>query len=310
MEDLERVQARLDNIRTVEPILSALRTISLGSWQAALRKSTSVRRYGERLTAMLPLLVPHLPATRRAGPAVRRARGVSPAAPERIVLLVIGSERGLCGRFNAVAVERAERHLADGETVGTQVDLMALGTRVHRILRRNQLPVTWSGALSVTALPPYRLAFDLTRQWLAGYEEQELDAVDLVYNAYRGSARYEPTTVRLIPPQLPSDDRGPAPSEPLDHTRDRPWSAPIIETDPLGLYARVAEQRTAVSLYGVLLDSAAAEHAARFQLLEKATQNAERLIDELTLVVQTARQQEITQEVQELAASAGLTGPR
>jgi F-type H+-transporting ATPase subunit gamma len=259
---------------------------------------------------------------------MRRARGVSSAAPERIVVLVIGSERGLCGRFNAAAVERVERYLADRETVGTQVDLIALGTRVHRILRRHQLPVTWSGALSVTALPPYRLAFDLTRQWLARYEERELDAVDLAYNAYRGSARYEPTMVRLIPPQLPSDDRGSSPSESLDFgrsigaslgrardrsagsARDRPWSPLIIETDPLSLYARAVEQRTAVSLYGVLLDSAAAEHSARFQLLEKATQNAERLIDELTLVVQTARQQEITQEVQELAAGAGLTGPR
>jgi F-type H+-transporting ATPase subunit gamma len=310
MEDLERAQARLDNIRTVEPILSALRTISLGSWQAALKKSTSVRQYGERLTAMLPLLVPHLPATGRARPAMWRARGASSTAPQQIVVLVIGSERGLCGRFNAVAVERAEHYLVDRETAGTQVDLISLGTRVHRILRRHQLPVTWSGALSVTALPPYHLAFDLTRRWLARYEERELDAVDLVYNAYRGSARHEPTVVRLIPPQLPSDDRGPSPSEPLGHTRDRPWSPPIIETDPLSLYARVVEQRTAVSLYGVLLDSAAAEHAARFQLLEKATQNAERLIDELTLVVQTARQQEITQEVQELAAGAGLTGPR
>lgn len=293
MEDLERTETRLDNIRTVEPILSALRTISLGSWQAALKRKDSVRRYEERLTAMLPALLPHV------RPPSFPPIGGDERGEARVVALVIGSERGLCGRFNAAVVERAERYLAEQTAAGAQVELMALGTRVRRILRRHQQPLAWSGALSVTALPPYRLAFDLTRRWLTRYEEREVDAVDLVYNAYRGSARYEPTVARLIPPTLPTPE-----ADAL------PWPPPIIETGPLSLYARVVEQWATVSLYWLLLDSAAAEHSARFQLLEASTQNIERLIDELTLAVQTARQQEITQEMQELAAGAGLIGPQ
>lgn len=293
MEDLERTETRLDNIRSVEPILSALRTISLGSWQAALKRKDSVRRYEERLTAMLPALLPHV------RPPSFPPIGGDERGEARVVALVIGSERGLCGRFNAAVVERAERYLAEQAAAGAQVELMALGTRVRRILRRHQQPLAWSGALSVTALPPYRLAFDLTRLWLTRYEEREVDAVDLVYNAYRGSARYEPTVARLIPPTLPTPE-----ADAL------PWPPPIIETGPLSLYARVVEQWATVSLYGLLLDSTAAEHSARFQLLEASTQNIERLIDELTLAVQTARQQEITQEMQELAAGAGLIGPQ
>lgn len=293
MEDLERTETRLDNIRTVEPILSALRTISLGSWQASLKRKDSVRRYEERLTAMLPALLPHV------GPPSFPPIGGDERGEARVVALVIGSERGLCGRFNAAVVERAERYLAEQTAAGAQVELTALGTRVRRILRRHQQPLAWSGALSVTALPPYRLAFDLTRRWLTRYEEREVDAVDLVYNAYRGSARYEPTVARLIPPTLPTPE-----ADAL------PWPPPIIETGPLSLYARVVEQWATVSLYWLLLDSAAAEHSARFQLLEASTQNIERLIDELTLAVQTARQQEITQEMQELAAGAGLIGPQ
>ena len=312
MQDLERAETRLDNIRTVEPILSALRTISLGSWQAALKRKDSVRRYEERLTAMLPALLPHVQSHSRHRPRRRlltiRRTAPPPSFPPtggdergeaRVVALVIGSERGLCGRFNAAVVERAEQYLAEQTAAGAQVELVALGTRVHRILRRHQQPLAWSGALSVTALPPYRLAFDLTRRWLTRYEERELDAVDLVYNAYRGSARYEPTVARLIPPTLPTPK-----ADAL------PWPPPIIETDPLSLYARIVEQWATVSLYGLLLDSAAAEHSARFQLLETSTQNIERLIDELTLTVQTARQQAITQEMQELAVGAGLIGPR
>jgi F-type H+-transporting ATPase subunit gamma len=212
---------------------------------------------------------------------------------------VIGNERGLCGGFSEAIVERAERHLAGPEFVGVQVELMALGSRVHRTLRRRQRPLVWSGTLPVTALPPYHLAFDLACRWLMRYEEHELDAVDVIYNAYQGAGQYEPTVVRLIPPQHPREE-GVPPAEP------RPL--PIIETDPLSLYARIVEQWTAVSLYGLFLDSAAAEHSTRYQLMETASQNADRLIDELTLAIQTARQREITQEMQELAVGAGLLG--
>ncbi len=293
MEELERAQTRLDHIRTVEPILGALRTISLGSWKATLKQRTSVQRYGERLTAILSLLVPHLPAG-------RRARRVKSQEPGRVVALVVGSERGLCGRFNVAVVERAERYLAEQETVGAQVELVALGTRVRRIFQRRQRPLAWADTLSITGLPPYRLAFDLTRRWLARYEQRELDAVDLVYNAYHGMGRYETTVARLIPPQLPKGQ----------NSLSEPWPPPIIETDPLSLYACVVEQWAAVRLYGLLLDSAAAEHSTRYQLMESATQNADRLIEELTLAVQAARRHAITRDVQELAAGAGLIGPR
>jgi len=217
------------------------------------------------------------------------------------VALVVGSERGLCGRFNVAVIERAERYVAEQETVSAQVELVALGTRVRRIFGRRKRPLAWSGALSIAMLPPFHLAFGLTRCWLARYEERELDAVDLIYNAYHGTGRYEPTVVRLIPPQLPPERQ---------NTLSEPWPPPIIETDPLNLYARVVEQWAAVSLYRLVLDSAAAEHSTRYQLMELATQNVDRLIEELTLAVQAARRHAITREMQELAAGAGLIGPR
>ena len=299
MEELERAQTRLDHIRTVAPILSALRTISLGSWKAALKQSISIQRYEQRLTAILPSLVPHLADTRRARLATRHARPEDASTPGQVAVLVVGSERGLCGRFNTAVVERAERYLAQQEATGAQVELVALGSRAIRTLQRRQRSLAWSGALPVTTLPPYRTAFDLTRRWLERYEAHELDAVDLVYNAYHGTGRYEPTVKRLIPPQLPS--AGPS-------SLSERWPPLIVETDPLSLYTRIVEQQTVLNLYGLLLDSAAAEHSTRFQLMEAATQSAERLTAELTLVIQTARQAEITQEMQELASGAGLIG--
>jgi F-type H+-transporting ATPase subunit gamma len=301
MENLERAEVRLKHIRTVVPILSALRTISLGSWRAALRQSASVRRYEGRLATILALLVPHLPGRQRAELAAQRSGYQSVSTLERVVVAVIGTERGLCGRFNARAVTCAEQHLAEQEATGVQIELVAVGARASRILKRRQWPLAWSGSLSVATLPSYRMAFEVTSRWLRRYEEHELDAVDLVYNAYHGTGRYEPTVARLIPPELPHGGPG---------SLDECWLPPIIETDLAGLYTRVIEQWTVASLYERLLESAAAEHSARYQIMEEATQNANRLITGLTLAVQLARQHEITQEMQELAAGAGLIGPR
>jgi F0F1-type ATP synthase gamma subunit len=100
-----------------------------------------------------------------------------------------------------------------------------------------------------------------------------------------------------LPPPLPE-------KRPLTDT----WPLPIIETDPVTLYTHIVQQWTAVRFYRLLLQSAKAEQSVRYQLMESAGQNAERLIDELSGVVQAARQQAITREMQALAVGAGLVG--
>lgn len=309
MEELKRAEDRLDNIRGVKPIIGGLRTISLGSWQAAVNRQETVRGYAERLEEMLPAVLPHLPEPSRVArqtqvlsswvsrwpPGRRKDEEAVPA--QRVAALVIGSERGLCGRFNAAVAEHTKQYL-DAQAAHIEVRVMALGSRLQRVFHRREQPLAWSERLSVTSLPPYARAFDWTQEWLASYEDETLDALDVIHNAYRGTGDYEPTVTRLIPPPLPE----PTSAE----EAGTPWPPPIIETDPLRLYATIVAQWTAVKLYSLLLDSTAAEHSTRYQLLESATQNIDQMIEDLTLVIQTARQHEITQEMQELAVGAGL----
>jgi len=120
--------------------------------------------------------------------------------------------------------------------------------------------------------------------------------VEVVYNSYQGLARYEPRHQQLLPP----------PTIP----EEQPLWPPTIETDARQLWSLAAELWLSAALYGVLLESAAAEHSARFQLLDGASQNADRLVEELTLYLQTARQQAITSELQDLAVGSGLLQSR
>lgn len=287
MADQERINTRLQNIRSVEPILGAMRTISLGSWQAALGRQQRIRRYSERLVSLLPAVLPHLAKKRR------RKRTAHSSAP--IAVLVIGSERGLCGAFNSSLSNNVQTQIEQYQAKGFEIELHTLGKRVERSLKRRGLPVAWSRSLPTTSLPERELAAELVDMWVARYQAFELDAVDVMFNASRNSTLYEPVTFRILPPNLTELAQ-----------ESTPWPPTYIDTDPVSLYTRIIQLWTTTEMYRILLDSAAAEHSARYQLMEGAVQNSKQLIDELALALQSMRQQAITSEMQELAAGAGL----
>jgi F-type H+-transporting ATPase subunit gamma len=297
---LEKAQNRLTNIGKVKPILSALRTISLGSWQMARNRRTGLVRYSERLLELLPIVLPRLTEKARA-PRFRKAESAPEEKVARISTLIIGSERGLVGRYNKTLIERLRTYRTE-QGAGVEIRLMVLGSRMTRELLLAGLSPDWHQELSITALPSFRLAYDLVSEWLRLYESHELDAVDVLYNADAGAGSYEPTVTRLIPPELPGYAASAAESsEAMAAAADV-----IVEGDPVQLYIRIVEQWTAIAAYRLLLESAATEHSARFQLMESATQNADDLIDDLMLTVQSARRQAITREMQELAVGSGL----
>ncbi len=307
---LQKAKSRLENIRRVQPILAALRTISLGSWQMARNRRAGLSAYTARLLELLAVVVPYVAEERGAhrtalrsllGRQRLRPTETEVGVPQRsVVALVVGSERGLCGGYNKVLLKRLDDYVA-GLEAGCDLTLVASGSRIVRDLKTAGYELAWTHTSSITALPSFELAYRWVSDWLQRYESHELDAVDLLYNADQGAGKYGASVIRLLPPELPESsvpprETGLAASQ--DHV--------IVETDPVGLYVRIVEQWTAIALYRLLLEAASTEHSARYQLMESATQNAEDLVEELMLAVQSARRQAITRQVQELAVGAGL----
>lgn len=286
MQSLEQTKARLENIRRIEPILIALRTMALSSLRAALKRLENVNLYHTQLVQVLGLVWAHLPQRRDF--IVRQRCG-------RCALLIVGSQRGLCGPFTSTVVEASQQMWRGLRAAGGEVEVMVLGEHAHREVRQRGLETTWEGPLPVTSVPPFRMAAELAATGLRRYEGSELDAFYVTYNHYLGAGRYEPRTVTPIPFTPPA--------HPEDNSA---WPPPIVETDAYSLYKRVTIQLVELSFYRVLLESAAAEQSARFQLMEGASQNSRRLIEELSLTYHTARQQAVTEEMLELAVSAGL----
>jgi F-type H+-transporting ATPase subunit gamma len=284
---MERLRARLDNIQAVEPILSALRTISSGTRMAALKKMESAERYQQGLARVVSLVRHPLSAGSRPS---RGRRTTMSSLP----LLAVGSERGLCGGFNEAMAAYADQVRQELTTDDTHVELWVLGARAERALRSLGIEPAWSGRLSLTAVPPPSLAEGLVSGWLSAYATGEIVGVEIVYNAYRGLGPYQLSRMQLLPSELPvlaEAERG---------------LPPIVETDHQRLFWHATRLWLSARLHTVLLDSAAAEHTARYQLMDGAAENAQRLIEELKLFLQLARQEAITSEMRDLASGAGL----
>lgn len=293
-QDLEKAESRLQNVQAVSPILGALRTISLGNWQVAINKRKSIKLYNDQLINLLPNILPHIKTTSYYSK--RRYPKGSQSQESTVLVVGLGTERGLCGRYNNVLAQSIAALISDLEKAGNPVSLGVLGSRLLRSLVREGSNPAWVDKMPINNLPTYDLAFSLVSTWFQQLEKGDLKTVVIAYNKQEIAGRYQPWSTQLIPPVLP------------EIGSKQQWPPYIVETDPVQLYTQVVIQWTGIQLYNIMLEAAITEHAARFQLMESATQNAERLVEELTISIQNVRRQEITRELQELAIGAGLVG--
>lgn len=301
-EGFEGVKNRVDNISTVKPILEALRTISLGSWQTALKRQRSMQTFSKNYDDILRIIAPKLKAESFTA---RRKRHVDESAPlQPTIVLVVGSERGLCGSYNQMLLRAIKKYREKEMAEERSVAVWVLGTRLYRLFRSAKIPVVWWQPLSSTALPDFSAVNKISLLWMRAYEQYRVDEVFIMAHHYRGPGRSTVRMERVLPFASFSDEL----EEDQDDEEQEIFPEPIIETDPVRIYFQVAKQMATMRMYEILLNAAAAEHSTRYQLMEEASQNAERMILEMTEILQMYRREAITREMQELAAGAGLLG--
>ena len=283
MKGSGRAEERLENIQSVEPILNALRTVSQASMQTARRKLGGAARYGREILELASWLPGEAPGRMQAG------------ARRRTLLVVLGSDRGLCGTFNTDLVEALSGLLAQMDEERREALVWVLGHRLKSSLDREEILVDHAEGFAESTVPDFQRALQLAESIQAGFKEGRFGRVLIILNKRLQAERTRSEVEQLLPMKM-KDIQGKA----------ERWPPPILETDPEELRERIRKQALEVNLYRFLLTSSAAEHAARFHLLENASQNMERLTEELEMEVQLARQQAITTEMMDLIAAAGL----
>jgi F-type H+-transporting ATPase subunit gamma len=223
---------------------------------------------------------------------------------EKVLLVVVAADKGLCGSFNTNIVNRARAVLDDlaassGPATRTiQVDIV--GRKARDWFRRRPYPVRRVQVdliTDVTLEDARGIATDLIEQFSSG----AIDSVSLVYNEFKSVIQQRVVVEPLLP--IPRGTFGPGAFEAADAVGLAPEDY-IYEPDQEALFAALLPKHVMIQVHRVLLESAAAEHGARMTAMENATRNAGEMIDSLTLQMNKIRQASITKEILEVVSGA------
>ena len=306
MATQKEVKNRIASIKNINKITRAMEMV------AAARLAT--RRAADRRPAPLRSGDAQADPSRRragrgdaAGAGPRRARA---GAPGRIVL--ISGDRGLAGAFNTNIIREGMRLRRGLGEEGIEVSFSAVGRKGVSALhfRKQDLHSSYVG---FTDRPAFANAREIGEELTARYVDEELDRVELVYNRYVSPLTQNVWTQTLLPLQgaevigegaAEEEDA----EEPTAAEAAQSRSLWIYEPEPEELLAELIPEYVNISVYRALLESAASELGARMTAMRNAAENAETMMEELTLEMNRVRQAEITQEILEVVAGAEALG--
>ncbi len=199
---------------------------------------------------------------------------------------MISGDKGLAGAFNTNLIKGAQRFMAEHE--GAQVRLELIGRKGRDFFRKRQVEIAGEH-VGMAAKAVYADTAAIARKAMDLYRGEEIDAVYLIYNEFKSVVAQKLMLTRVLPVEMPQQ------STPVDYIFEQP-AAEILNA----LLPRYVE----MEFYRALLESTAAEHAARMTAMEAATSNAGDMIDKLTLYMNRVRQASITKEIIEVVSGA------
>lgn len=303
-EALDRATARLANLEAMEPLLNALRVLSLSSMQMTQNRMRSVENYAERFTSIAQQLVTLSAAAQTKSSKVEASLDIENIKPQKSLLIILGSVRGICGAFNRILASKSKEVIQEIHTPNVTLEVWAFGSRLQTKLQVERVTYTAFEPLISGSLPDEAKANQMMRSWLSEFESGELASVDVLsYRSRKGTTSYQPEVTRLLPSEKLQVKESPDAIPTL-------WPYPIIEGDPESILEKIERHLIAIRFYALLLETVAAENTYRYQTLEQAKDTTADLIEELNLEIITEKRHATTKQIHELAVGAGLIGPR
>jgi F-type H+-transporting ATPase subunit gamma len=287
MESLEALEAHRRGVARLVPILDAVRSIAELAWRRAERGFGPLEAYAAHVDAAFARAISGLTREERAALAPRDGLPVG--------LLLVTSERGLCGAFNERLVEHGRAHARALTGAGESVRYLCLGSRGGRLLRTAGLPLLYTKALASLSMPAYvdiqQIALDL----LALADGKAFGRLVVIHNAPTRRFQYAPRVRPLLPPPLPA-----AGSPPVSTVVIPPGDAPDLVT-------HLMTEQVLVDLFRTVIESTISEQLARVYTMRLAADNARRLVDELTAQCNLMRRNAITDSLLEIVAGYEAT---
>lgn len=288
MPTLKEIKGRIASVKNTLKITSAMKLVSSAKLRKAQTAIENMRPYERQLQRIL---------ASAGGDSCTKTADWVLDAPRAVI--AIASNSSLCGGFNANVIAKVRSVRREGDAV------YSIGRKMADAMRRDGFPSP-EDYTALSEHPSFAPVASLAEKLAVQLEEGRIAQVLMVYNHFVSTAKQQPVVEVLMgadpSAQAPQDDTSAAPQDDAVILSDSEESSDvIIEPSRQELLKVLLPKTVKLKLYAALLDSAAAEHAARTVAMQTATDNAENLLAELTLQYNKGRQQKITSEILDLA---------
>lgn len=284
MPNLKDIKRRIGSVQNTQKITSAMRMVAAAKLRRAQDAIIAARPYAKRMYATLGEI----------GRRQTDAEHILLQPHEQLSVLevvVVTSDRGLCGGFNSYAIKAAAKVIEEQGGTFDKVVVSAIGKKGAEYFgKRTEMARTWTGLANIE----YANAVEVAEHLSSRYESGEIDGAVLVYNEFVSAMTQTPNADTLLPLSV---------DEEVSEAGDAvvPFE---IEPDANALLNVLVPQALEFAIYRALLENQAGEHAARMTAMESATRNSEDMIRNLTLQYNRARQAAITKELVEIVSGA------
>jgi F-type H+-transporting ATPase subunit gamma len=282
MPSLIDIRRRIRSVKNTQQITKAMKMVSAAKLRRAQDRVIASRPYGALLRKVLANVAAAAQGDERAG-----KNPLLAVRPEqRILLILITSDKGLAAAFNSNLIKSATRFLA--EHPGASVRMELVGRKGRDFFKKRGASISGEH-IGVAGKAAYAEIAAIAKKAIELYCNDEIDAVYLLYNEFKSVVSQNLTLSRVLPVQVPEQ------AAPVDY---------IYEQPPAEMLEALLPRYVEVEVFRSVLESGAAEHAARMTAMEAATSNAGEMIDKLTLYMNRVRQASITKEIIEVVSGA------
>ncbi len=288
MANLKDIRRRIESVQKTQQITRAMRMVAGAKLRRAQAAIEAARPYAERMRATLTEVASA--QTDAAHPLLAVREEVA-----NVEFVLVSSDRGLCGAFNANVAKHAAPLVEARIAAGQSVSITTAGKKIRDAMKRTHARCV-AGDYPQQGWVEYGQAAEIARAVSTRFEAGEVDEVVLVYSEFVTALTQIPRDVPLLPFAAADDAEGASAEKPV-----LPYE---IEPNPEALLRQLVPRALEVEIFRALLENQSGEHAARMAAMESATRNTEELIESLTLTYNRARQAAITRELVEIVSGA------
>ena len=292
MPSLKDIRQRIVSTKNTQQITRAMKMVSAAKLRRAQEQIVNMRPYANEILGVIS----DIASTQRVShPLLKQVE-----SPKKILMVVMTSDRGLCGGFNNAVNRFTEKWINENKNKYEKVDFIFIGRKGSDYLRRRGVQAL-DVKLNLVRENSFALASKIAKDCIEKFESGGYDEIRFIYNEFKSAISQKLTVETILPVDLSktSFDAVAASGKKSGFSKDL-----IFEPSPELMLTELLRQHFAIQVFRTLSESVAAEHAARMTAMENATKNAKEMITNLTLTYNKLRQASITKELIEICSGA------